>query len=318
MILGRQSGLGKGLGALIPPKGTASPVAPPPVSRPLNQDARPPDAALETVVEPTQVSADGVDVSTLNMEIKEVPIHQIDPNPDQPRHHFDHAHLEDLINSIKEHGIIQPLVVRRLPSGRYQLIAGERRLRAAGIAGLETVPVVVRDVDEEKRLAWAIIENVQRQDLNPVEEAKAYLRLVDEFQLTQEEVAKKMGKSRSYIANATRLLQLPHVILEALINGKITASHARTLLSLASDEERLRLFQSMLEGNFTVRQVEDRVPHTRRPSMKDPNLVAAEDKLREKLHCKVQLIHTPKGTGEVRLKYYSEEELAQLLERLIP
>lgn len=318
MILGRQSGLGKGLGALIPQKGAASSIAPP---------LHPQQAASESVEETTKTYPPVVETPSVALSnapsgsheagtALQIPIEQIDPNPDQPREHFDHQHLEDLIGSIKEQGIIQPLIVTRLPSGRYQLIAGERRLRAAGIAGLETVPAVVREVDDQKRLAWAIIENVQRQDLNPIEEAKAYSRLMDEFHLTQEEVAVKMGKSRPYIANTTRLLQLPDAIQRALVEGKISSSHARTLLSLPSDEERMKLFQNMLEGNFTVRQVEERVPHTRHATTKDPNILAAEDHLREKLHCKVRIQHTAKGGGEIRLTYYSQEELESLLRKL--
>ncbi len=284
MILGRQSGLGKGLGALIPAQGSAPSVAPP------------------------------LHKASTTGRFLEIPLDQIDPNPDQPRVYFDHHQLEDLISSIKEQGIIQPLAVSALPSGRYQLIAGERRLRAASIAGLANVPVVVHSVDEQQRLMWAIIENVQRQDLNPIEEAKAYTRLMDEYHLTQEEVASKMGKSRSSVANTTRLLQLPAPIQQALIEGRISSSHARTLLSLPSDAERMTMFQNMLDGNFTVRQVEARVPHTaRRSSVTDPNILAAEDQIREKLHCKVRIQQTIKGGGEVRLTYFSQEELQKIL-----
>ncbi len=294
MILGRQSGLGKGLGALIP--------------RPQEESAGVSRAHLPSAAAPVDVGQE---------RSLDVPIELIDPNPDQPRVMFDHHQLEDLISSIKEQGIIQPLTVSRLPSGRYQLIAGERRLRAAGIAGLTHVPVMVHEVNDEQRLVWSIIENVQRQDLNPMEEGRAYHRLVEDFHLTQEEVAHKMGKSRPVIANAIRLLQLPSSIQQALMEGKIGASHARTLLSLPNDDERMKLFQKMLEGNFTVRQVEDRVPHVRRVTSQDPNMLAAEDQLRETLHCKARIQHTLKGGGEIRLQYYSMEELQALLQKLL-
>lgn len=246
----------------------------------------------------------------------EVAIELIDRNPDQPRVHFDHAQLEDLISSIKEHGILQPLVVSRLENGRYQLIAGERRLRSATIAGLKTVPVVVRDANANQRLEWAIIENVQRQDLNPIEEARAYVRLMEEFGLTQDEVSQRVGKSRPQVGNMVRLLQLPGDIQQALIERRITTSHARTLLSLATDEERYKLFQAMLAGNFTVREAEAKVSVGRKRKPFDPNVAALEDRLRRALHCKVEAKRNADGSGEVKLKVSSGEELDALIDKL--
>jgi ParB family chromosome partitioning protein len=246
----------------------------------------------------------------------EIPIEQVERNPDQPRVHFDHAQLEDLISSIKEHGILQPLVVSRLANGRYQLIAGERRLRSATIAGLKTVPVVVRDANANQRLEWAIIENVQRQDLNPIEEARAYVRLMEEFGLTQDEVSHRVGKSRPQVGNMVRLLQLPGDIQQALIERRISASHARTLLSLPSDEERYKLFQAMLAGNFTVREAEAKVNVGRKRKSFDPNTAALEDRLRHALHCKVEAKRNTDGSGEIKLKVSSEEEMNALVEKL--
>jgi len=297
MILARQSGLGRGLGAIISPKpGTASTA--------LN--AARPAPALEA---PLSAGDQG-------QRVLELPLDRLERNPHQPRTHFDHDQLEDLISSIKEYGVIQPLIVTRKPDGNYQLIAGERRLRAAAIAGLKTVPAIVREAADQEKLELAIIENVQRQDLNPIDEARAYQRLIDEFSLTQDEVSKKVGKSRPQVANMVRLLQLPEEIQRALVEGRISASNGRTLLSLPSEAEQLKLFHAMLEQNFTVRQTEARVPHRRSRIMVDPNLAAAEDQLRSKLNCKVDIKRDARGQGEVRLKFYSDEELKSILEKI--
>lgn len=298
MILGKQSGLGRGLGAMIPP-----------------QKAPPAHAfADHTATVPSPISS-----STTNTQVPwmEVAPDLIDRNPHQPRIHFDHAKLDELVTSIKEHGVLQPLVVTRIQDGRYQLIAGERRLRAAMIAGLHKVPVIIREAGDQEQLEIAIIENIQRQELNPIEEAHAYIRLADEFKLTQDEIAKKVGKSRPQIANTIRLLQLSEDIKQALIEGKISASNARTLLSIPSQEDRIQLFQAMLAGNFTVRQTEARIPHPRRKaSIIDPNIVAAEDGLRQCLQAKVRISRTPKGEGEIRISFFSDEELLALIEKL--
>ena len=295
----RSSGLGRGLGAIIPPK----PLAPSPSPFPATAGA---------FVDQTAV---GEETST-GQRVMEIPIDAIERNPHQPRVHFDHTQLEDLISSIQEHGVIQPLIVTVLPDGRYQLIAGERRLRAATIANLKTVPAILRSANEQQKLELAIIENVQRQDLNPIEEARAYVRLMDEFRLTQDEVSKKVGKSRPQVGNTVRLLQLPSNIQDALMQGKISASNARTLLSLAGDEERQKLFQAMLAGNFTVRETEARVYGKRSPSSKDANVAAAEDRLREIYHCRVNIKRQPKGAGDIQLHFTSDEEFEALLKRL--
>lgn len=297
MILNnRQSGLGRGLGALIPPHKPVSSVAPPS------------DGIAAALTPSSSPSERG--------RVEEIPIQSIERNPQQPRVHFDHAQLEDLISSIKEHGVIQPLVVTPLSSGRYRLIAGERRLRASLIAGLSTVPVVVRNANEQQQLELAIIENVQRQDLNPIEEASAYVRLMQEFGLTQDDVSQKVGKSRPQVGNLIRLLQLPEPIQKALMERRISTSNARTLLSLASDEERMKMFEAMLAGQFTVRQTEARVLQPRKPKMVDANLAAAEEALRQSLHCRVQIKRDIRGEGEIRLKFFSDEELGSILKKL--
>ncbi len=304
MILGpRQSGLGRGLGALIPPK----PAPPQPVVPPASSE----DAAAVAHL-------GGETVRPNTQEIHYLPVDFIDPNPHQPRVHFDHAQLEELISSIQTHGVIQPIVVTPKEGGRYELIAGERRLRASKIAGLESIPALVRTATEQQKLELALIENVIRQNLNALEEAEAYLQLQNEFNLTQEDLAKRTGKSRPQIANTIRLLQLPQEIKDALMQGKISTSNARTLLSLPSDEERLSLFRSMLEGNFTVRQTEARVPHRRARSVQsaDPNLLAAEQRMRGALGAKVSIKRLPDNTGEVRISFQNDEDLKSIIQRI--
>lgn len=295
-MIHRQTGLGRGLGAIIPQRPGAT---------------RPP---LEVGVSQSPVPSP--QSPTEGSSFLQVPVSLIVPNPKQPRRHFDHAALEDLVSSIKEHGVIEPLVVTRGDAG-YELVAGERRLRAAQIAGLETVPCVVRTATEREKLELALIENVQRQDLNPIEEATAYQRLMDEFGLTQDQVSTKVGKSRPQVANTVRLLQLPADIRQALVDRKISASNARTLLSLPTDQERHDLFQAMLAGNFTVRQTEARVPHPRRARVAaDPNVQDAERRLRESLGHRVEIKRSPNGSGEIRIGFENEEDLNNLTSRL--
>lgn len=293
-MLGRQSGLGRGLGALIPQKQTAAPSAVPVAS---------------TYAEPETHSPASI--------VQLISVDRIDPNPHQPRTHFDHNDLEDLVSSIKEHGIIQPLVVTQSPTGRYELIAGERRLRASKIAGLAEVPAVIRTASEQEKMELAIIENVQRADLNPIEEAYAYLRLQNEFGFTQDQVGERVGKSRPQVANIIRLLQLPDIIQRALSEKRISMSNARTLLSLPTDTERLQLFEQMLAGNFTVRQTEARVAHPRRTSTIDPNLAALEDDLRRSLGTKVTIKRDPRGEGEVRIRFLNEEDLGTIRRKIV-
>ena len=252
-------------------------------------------------------------------QILDVPVGDVVENPRQPRHHFSPADLEDLIASIKEHGILQPLVVTRA-GAKYELIAGERRLRASRTLGLKTVPVIVRDANEQQKLELALIENIQRQDLNALEEAIAYKALVDEFNLTQEDVGKRVGKSRSNVANILRLLELPEEMLHALRDGKITKSHARTLLAESDEAKREALFDAMLHGGVTVREAEARVTNPPRKSSskasrKDPNLLAHEKRLREILGTKVE-IKESSGKGSISIAFYSREELIDLLDRL--
>lgn len=260
-------------------------------------------------------------IPSARREVLDVPVGQIRENPHQPRQHFSPADLEDLISSIKEHGIVMPLIVTRSGAG-YELIAGERRLRAARALGLKTVPAVVREASEQEKLELALIENIQRQDLNAVEEAIAYKALVDEFALTQDQVAARVGKSRSAVANILRLLDLPDDVLSALREGKITKSHARSLLSESDPKRRRALFESMMRGGMTVREVEARVgtarvkgQGARSKGSKDPNIAAHEARLREILGTKVE-IQEKGGKGKISISFFSKEELLELLNRL--
>ncbi len=286
---------------MIPPKNPLSPQAP-------ESDDQ------VAVVSPEEA----VEVRPNTDRIYYLPIDLIDPNPHQPRHHFDHAQLEDLIASIQTHGVLQPIVVTPSDGGRFELIAGERRLRASKIASLDTIPAIVRTANEQQKLELALIENIQRQELNALEEAESFLRLQDEFNLTQEELAKRVGKSRSQVANTIRLLNLPQPIKDALAQQKISASNARTLLSLPGEDEQLAMFARMLEGNFTVRQTEARIPHRRprHPQLFDANLNNAEEKMRSALGTKVVIKRLPKGEGEIRISFLNDEDFNTLFHKL--
>lgn len=297
------SGLGRGLQSLIPKKQifTTDPAKEIYQSKPaFPAEALRADSGFK-----------GSDVAGMPLEVS---IELIKPNPRQPREHFAHAALEDLISSIQEHGIIQPLVVTK-SAGGYELIAGERRLRAAKLAGLLTVPVIIRTASEQEKLELALIENLQRQDLTPIEEAKSYQKLVDEYSLTQEEVAKRVGKSRAVVANSMRLLSLPEEVQAAVADGRITTSNARTLAGLSSTEEQKKWFAKMMKNGMTAREAERSVTIKRRTQISDPQRSADEEELREALGTKVK-IEKKAGKGMIAIGFYSEEEYRALVKRL--
>lgn len=287
-------GLGRGLGSLIP----QAPVVP------IAQASEPKVSAPE--------------VADASMRVVDIDPSKIVANPYQPRRTFVQADLEDLMTSIKEHGILQPLVVTELGDGTYELIAGERRLRASKAIGLTTVPAIVREADDKKKLEWALIENIQRQDLNAIEEAIAYKQLMADFGLTQEAVAERVGKSRPQIANTLRLLDLPEDMRKALEEGKLTRSHARTLLAEDNPARRQELFERMLTGAVTVRTAEAMVQsHTRKAQQaKDPNILELEKTLREKMGTKVEIKMTTPASGTVVVHFYSKDDLKALIEHL--
>lgn len=249
-----------------------------------------------------------------------IPISEIRANSEQPRRNFDHNSLEDLVLSIKKHGILQPLIVTEKDDGGYELIAGERRLRASEIAGLVTVPAIVRAATGQEKLELALIENIQRENLNPIEEAFAYKRLIDEFNLTQQEVAEQVGKSRPSVANSVRLLDLPEVIQKSLMDGQLSAGKARALLSLKDQREQLALFRSFVGEKMSVREVEravaDKGQKSRKGSVRrDPNIIAQEELMEERLGTKVRV--TQKGErGTIVIEYHSREELKRLIQEL--
>ncbi len=250
----------------------------------------------------------------------EVPISALEPNPYQPRGAMDPARLAELAASIRESGIVQPILVRRR-GDRFQIVAGERRFRAAEAVGLETVPVTVRDVADEHLLEVALVENIQREELNPIEEAQAYQRLQEEFSLTQEDIARRVGRDRTTVANTLRLLRLPRDLREMVAAARLDAGHARALLALERAEDQLALGREAARRGLSVREVERRVAQMRAPKgvggrpRKDPNTRAAEERLRAALGTRVEIARRGKG-GVLRVAFTSEAELNRLFDLL--
>lgn len=253
-----------------------------------------------------------------------LPVEQIVPNPRQPRLEINQEELEGLAASIREHGILQPLVVTTDPGGEhYTLVAGERRLRAAILAGLETVPAIVRQVSEQERLELALIENIQRADLRPLETAEAYQQLADEFGLRHEDIAVRVGKSRASISNTLRLLHLPVEVKQALRDGHISEGHARALLGLSTAIAQVTVLKSILEKGLSVRQTEELVrmmsgqkPARRSPREPSAEIKEIEERLRGILGTRVNLNHGRKG-GTLTIYYYSDEELDHLINHIV-
>ncbi len=252
--------------------------------------------------------------------LAEVATASLDPNPFQPRTALEPTALQELVASIRESGIVQPILVRRQGT-RFQIIAGERRWRAAQQLGLATVPVAVRDVPDERLLELALVENIQREDLSPLEEAQAFHRLQEEFHLTQEDVARRVGRDRSTVANTLRLLRLPREIRDLLAAGQLDAGHGRALLALDRGEDQARLAREAARQGLSVREVERRVallrtPRSRDPARKDANTRAAEERLKAALGTGVQIARRGRG-GTLRSAFASEAELNRLYELLV-
>lgn len=274
-----------------------------------------------TVIPPAAVSKDGAGASPLY-----IPVDSISPNRHQPRQVFDEEKIRSLADSIREQGVIQPLIVSKLAGGRYELIAGERRLRAARMLGLAEVPVIVKDVDEEGFLALALIENVQREDLNPIEEARALSELIEKFEYSQDEVAKKVGKSRSYVANSMRLLKLPHLIQNDLAAGSYSPGHARALLALPNSHEQLKFRELILKSIPTVRDVELMVQNRtqggssrkkRIPPPLSPQTAMLVGELVQTLGTKVRLKTRNNGSGQLIIDFYSAQDLDRVYRRIV-
>ena len=247
----------------------------------------------------------------------------IEPNREQPRREFDETALNELADSISRHGLLQPIIVRPLSNGNYQIIAGERRWRACRIAGLDEVPVIIKELDDKAFMEIALIENLQREDLNAVEEAMGYRTLMDQYGLTQEQVSETVGKSRSAVANALRLLGLNENELEALRRGIITAGHARALLACDDENMRQRMLLAAADG-ASVRELERMASATKKKTSKQKKTTVAkpsfysevELSLKDEIHRKVNITPSGKGRGTITIEFYSDEELAEFARRL--
>jgi ParB family chromosome partitioning protein len=259
-----------------------------------------------------------------NEKIVEISLENIKVNRNQPRHTFDEEKLRELALSIQQHGVVQPVIVRPIEAGKYELVAGERRWRACQIIGIERIPAIIRKLDKKETSEIALIENIQRENLNPIEEGAAYKMLMDEYGLTQEELSKRIGKSRPFIANTVRLLALPEIVKSLVMQGTITAGHARTLLAIPKSRDQEELAKRIARKGLTVRQTEREVKTVlaeiktvKKPSVKtDPNLVDLEDRLKKKYSTKV-FIKSGKSSGRIEIEYYGAEELQRLLEALL-
>lgn len=293
----KRSGLGRGLDALIPRT--------PPAIMPEETAAQSDSARLDAV--------------------RQIAVEDIHPNPRQPRTQFDPSEIEDLASSIREHGIIQPLIVTRGSRNEgYTLIAGERRLQAARLAGLESVPAILREASDQDMLELALIENVQRADLSPLETAEAYRQLIEEFLLSHEEVAARVGKSRVSVTNTVRLLKLPPVVHRALAERQITEGHARSMLALNTPQAQAAVLKTVLGKELNVRQTEELVrkyggSRPEKPLKDDgltPEVLDVQERLRSRLGTKVD-IHPGKKGGTITIYYYSDEELNALMDTFV-
>src|ERR1043166_1673760 len=262
----------------------------------------------------------------LGAEPTEVDVDAIVPGPMQPRTHFDEGALEGLVDSIRSQGVIQPLLVRRR-GDRYELIAGERRWRAARLAGLAKVPVVIRDVADEDLLEIAVIENIQRENLNPIEEAQAYQRLIENVGLTQEALAARVGRDRSYITNYLRLLKLPDDLQQLVVEGRLSTGHARTILGLSHIDQQRKLARKIIDDGLSVRATELLVHKSAEENVAkksaavkefDPNVRAAETKLRRALGTQVKITQTAEGKGKIEISFFDTSDLDRLYNLIMP
>lgn len=297
----KKTGLGRGLDALFA------------ASAPVLEEEN------ERMSEPVLVKEEGDDAD----RVVYIDINEIKPNPDQPRKHFDAARLEELAGSIQENGVIQPLVVQK-KENCYELVAGERRWRASRIAGLKKVPCLIREFDEKQNLIVAIIENMQREDLDPMEEANGIQQMIQKFGFTQEQVSESLGKSRAYIANSVRLLKLPEEIQKMIREGKISAAHGRTLLGITDPRKQLMLAERIEKEGLSVRTVEEiakkmkgeqKAEKKKEKAVKSAEILAVESDLRNVIGTKVSIVQGKKS-GKIELEYYSIDELNRLIDLL--
>lgn len=281
----KKRGLGKGLAALLP------------------------DEPISDLLE---AEIDKESISYIDLDL-------IEPNKDQPRREFEKESLQELKESIKQFGIIQPIIVRR-KKDKYEIIAGERRWRAAKSTGLKNIPCIIKETDDKEAMKIALIENIQRENLNPIEEALAYKSLMEDYKLTQEDLAKTIGKSRSYIANTVRLMNLDPEIIENISKGKLTSGHGRALLAISNKEERLKTADAIINNKINVRETEkiakkSNKKKTKTMTTKDPFIRDIEEKLMRTLGTKVNLLPKKSG-GKIEIEFYNDEDLERILEVL--
>ncbi|MBT8399255.1 MAG: ParB/RepB/Spo0J family partition protein [Rhodothermia bacterium] len=308
----KKAALGRGLDALI--------------STPAEVDSDESNAGLQE-----SKMYDFEDRLRLVGRVAEIEIDKIDANPYQPRAAFDEAGIDELAASIKQLGIIQPITVRAVGSGKFELISGERRLRASRIAGLQRIPAYVREADSESMLEMAIVENIQREELNPIEIALGYQRLIEELDLTQEQVAEKVGKSRVAVTNMLRLLKLPPFIQALLKTGSLSVGHARALINVDDESIQQKVVEDTVREGLSVREVERRVRSLSEPKPKpkkkvsssgadetvDPHLKALVDRIRTKFSTQVQIRTSDMGAGKIELSFYSQDDLQRLVDLLM-
>lgn len=266
------------------------------------------------------------EVKTEGENIREIKISEIKSSRYQPRRYFDPERQRELADSIREKGIVQPILVRPYKDG-YELIAGERRLQAAKVVGLDRIPALVKDVPDTEALEIALIENIQREDLNPIEEAEAYQRLIKEFNLTQESLAKEVGKDRTSVANAIRLLKLPPKIQEMVSTGLISMGHARAILGLEEEVQQLEACERIIKKGLSVRETEDLVKRIKKENVsretsnlheRDIMLIACEEDLMRVLGTKVSIKQDTKGKGKIEIEFYSPADLDRIMEKIVP
>ncbi len=308
----KKAALGRGLDALI--------------STPAEADSDESNAGLQE-----SKMYDFEDRLRLVGRVAEIEIDKIDANPYQPRATFDDAGIDELAASIKQLGIIQPITVRAVGGGKFELIAGERRLRASRISGLERIPAYVREADSESMLEMAIVENIQREELNPIEIALGYQRLIEELDLTQEQVAEKVGKSRVAITNMLRLLKLPPFIQALLKTGSLSVGHARALINVDNESIQQKVVEDTVREGLSVREVERRVRSLSEPkpqkrkkaddsganATEDPHLKALIDRIRTKFSTQVQIRTSNSGSGKIEISFYSQDDLQRLVDMLM-
>ena len=278
---------------------------------------------LEALFSDVEISVDDLNESSEQGRIHQIDIHKIKPSKSQPRTYFNEDRLQELASSIEEHGILQPIIVQSLDNG-YVIVAGERRWRAAIKAGLKEVPCIIKDLTEEEIMLLALIENMQREDLNPIEEAKGISTMLTNFGLTQEEVSKSVGKSRPYITNSLRLLRLPDSVQEMVIDGRLTSGHARAIAGVSDSDKQTELAKKCVDSGWSVREIEkyikdakNKVSRKKTRSRKiDRNISIIEDELKDIFGTKVNIVLGAKK-GKIEIEYYSKEELDRLIDLLL-